>query len=115
MIHGKVAMLMPRLGLSCVLLALAIGSQAAGKQQIYKWVDDQGEVHYSQRAPVGQAAQRMKGAPPPADNPDALNEDLQKQVDAMEERLAGKDEAAAAARKKAESRISSKVSLPKVE
>ena len=102
MVRRKVNMMMQHLTLICVLLVLAIGAQAAGKKQIYKWVDDQGKVHYTQQAPVGRSAQKMKNAPPPAANPDAINEDLKKQVEAMEERLAGKDEAATAARKQAE-------------
>ncbi|MGB5306855.1 MAG: DUF4124 domain-containing protein [Gammaproteobacteria bacterium] len=102
MIHRKVKLIVPRFTLACLLLVLASGSQAAGKNQIYKWIDDQGEVHYSQRVPAGKTAQQIKGAPPPADSPDALNENLRQQVDAMDERLASKDEAAVAARKQAE-------------
>ena len=36
---------------------------------LYKWVDDEGNVHYSQKRPANQQFQRLK-APPPAPAPD---------------------------------------------
>jgi hypothetical protein len=42
--------------LSVALLALATAAPApATAQQLYKWTDEQGQVHYSDHAPAGQA------------------------------------------------------------
>jgi hypothetical protein len=52
--------------------------------EIYKWTDAAGEVQYSQVPPPGGIkTEKIQGARPPADNPDVVNEALQKQVDAM--------------------------------
>jgi hypothetical protein len=52
--------------------------------EIYKWTDASGEVQYSQVPPPGGVkTEKIQGARPPADNPDVVNEALQKQVDAM--------------------------------
>ena len=52
--------------------------------EIYKWTNAAGEVQYSQVPPLGGVkTEKIQGAPPPADNPDVVNEALQKQVDAM--------------------------------
>ena len=36
---------------------------------LYKWVDDEGNVHYSQKRPANQQSERLK-APPPAPDSD---------------------------------------------
>lgn len=45
---------------------------AAG--EIYRWTDDEGVVHYTQNPPTDREADRVKGARPPADDPEARNE-----------------------------------------
>lgn len=42
--------------ISIVLIGLALAPARATAQQIVKWTDDQGQVHYSDHAPPGQAA-----------------------------------------------------------
>jgi hypothetical protein len=66
-----------------VLLAFAAFSAVAESQNMYKWTDDQGEVHYSQFPPPGHKAEKMK-APPPAPGPstNAGGNDLQEPGDA---------------------------------
>jgi Domain of unknown function (DUF4124) len=53
-------------------LPLAAGAQA------YRWVDDKGQVHYSQVPPPGRDAQAVGPATPPsaAPNQDSLNDSL---------------------------------------
>jgi hypothetical protein len=46
---------------------------------VYKWVDENGETHYSQQAPVGQQADIIKAPPPPSIDPDRA----QAQVDML--------------------------------
>ena len=41
------------------------GSATAG---LYKWVDDDGNVHYSQKRPANQQFKRLKEPPPAPDN-----------------------------------------------
>jgi hypothetical protein len=61
--------------------------------EIYKWTDAAGEVQYSQVPPPGGVkTEKIQGASPPADNPDVVNEALQKQVDAMNKTNAKKAE-----------------------
>jgi hypothetical protein len=51
---------------------------AVAAAQAYRWVDDKGQVHYSQVPPPGRNAQPVGPAPPPATAPnqDALNRSL---------------------------------------
>lgn len=74
-----------RLPVIGALLVFATASPAADTQDIYKWTDDRGEVHYTQFPPPGHKAEILHGAPPPADSPEAVRNNLQKQVDTMEQ------------------------------
>jgi len=58
-------------------LIVAMLPLAAGAQ-VYRWVDDRGQVHYSQVPPKGRDAQPVGAAPPPAASPnqDSLNRSL---------------------------------------
>jgi hypothetical protein len=69
------------------LLGSAVAFQALAADAIYKWVDESGETHYSQTRPSGDyEVELVKGAPPPADNPEQVKQHLQRQVDEMTER-----------------------------
>jgi hypothetical protein len=72
------------LPLTCVLLALASGLHAAGNDAIYKWVDDNGAVHYTQLPPQNRAYETLKQASAPADDPAKVRSGLKEQVDAMD-------------------------------
>jgi len=74
-----------RLPVIGALLVFATASPAVDTQDIYKWTDDQGEVHYTQFPPSGHKAEKLHGAPPPAESPEILRDNLQKQVDTMEQ------------------------------
>jgi len=63
---------------------LALGTSFAVADQVYRWVDDQGHVHFSQTPPPGtkvQAQQMTVNTPPP--DPQSLQNDadLQKQIE----------------------------------
>ncbi len=59
--------------LLALLLALAVPAASA---QIYKWVDEKGQVHYGEKPPAGSKPSAVK--PPPAQsNAPARGEDLQ--------------------------------------
>jgi|CXWL01.1.fsa_nt_gi glutaredoxin len=47
-----------------VLLLAALAGSASG-QEVYKWTDAQGVVHFSDRKPAGQTAQGVQIAPAP--------------------------------------------------
>ena len=69
------------------LLGSAVAFQTLASDAIYKWVDESGETHYSQTRPSGDyEVELVKGAPPPADNPEQVKQQLQRQVDEMNER-----------------------------
>ena len=60
-----------------LFIALLLSPLSAGAQA-YRWVDDKGQVHYSQVPPPGRSAQSV-GPPPPsaaAPNQDSLNQSL---------------------------------------
>ena len=63
---------------------------------IYKWTDKTGEVHYTQTPPPdGIAAQKIQGAPPPAESQQTIHEEqqrLQERLDAFDERRAEQQE-----------------------
>jgi len=85
------------LSLTCVLLVFAGGLHAAGKDAIYKWADDNGDVHYTQVAPQDRKYETLKQAAAPADDPASIRSNLKEQVDAMnkaqEERSAAQSDA----------------------
>ncbi len=77
---------------------------------IYRWVDDNGQVVYSQTPPPpGREARTVAPPPPPAESPEAARQRLQKQLETLdaldEKRRKAKEEEqkkAQEARKKAE-------------
>jgi hypothetical protein len=89
----------PRTALLIALLLIAPLAPASG---IYKWVDENGQVHYSQSAPANTPAEQMPAAPPPANDPAAIRGDLQRQLEAFDERRAERDEAFAEKKQKEE-------------
>lgn len=63
------------LRLSClafVLFFFTVNSYA----DIYKWIDDNGQVHYSQQLPPGQQADIIKAPPPPAIDPAKAQQEI---------------------------------------
>jgi hypothetical protein len=76
------------LALSCGA-ALVICSTLVLADQVYKWVDDQGHVHFSQTPPPGTKAQPVTVYVPPPD-PQSLQNTQQ-----IEQTQADKDKAAA--------------------
>jgi hypothetical protein len=67
------------------LLAVSAAVPAADTQGIYKWTDDQGEVHYTQFPPPGHSAEKLHAVPPPASPPQVLDKDLQQQMQTMQQ------------------------------
>ena len=62
-----------------LFLAVAL-LPAAALAQAYRWVDDKGQVHYSEVPPAGVQSTPARPPPPPLSSPnqDALNRSLQK-------------------------------------
>ncbi len=69
-------------------LILTLASQAQG--QSYRWVDENGVTHYSQRPPVDKESVEIKPPPPPATPPEEawkkLNQERLQQEDTREDR-----------------------------
>lgn len=53
--------------------------------KMYKWVDDQGQTHYSQQAPKDRESDIIKAPPPPTVNPNIA----QKKIDTLIEQQQG--------------------------
>ena len=88
---GMLRMLLLVLGL---LGATAPLQQLAAKD-VYKWVNDAGEVQYTQMPPPqGTEVVEVKPPPAPADSPAAINSGLEEQVEAMDERMQDRETAA---------------------
>ncbi len=86
------------LALTAVLVLMTSTSFAADKHGIYKWVDDSGEVHYTQKPPPNRETQELKPPPAPTGDPAAISDKLKEQVDAMEKRQTEKREGASDAK-----------------
>lgn len=72
-----------RFALACGVM-LALGSSLAAADQVYKWVDEQGHVHFSQTPPPGTKVQAQQvTVSPAAPDPQSLqnSQQLQKQID----------------------------------
>jgi hypothetical protein len=80
------------LATAAAMLLLATASQAIAA--MYKWVDEDGNVHYSQQPPPGASRERVAPPPPPPTGAGAPSERLQQQLDALDERKAQEQEAA---------------------
>jgi Domain of unknown function (DUF4124) len=67
-----------------VLLVFAVSSAAAEGQNMYKWTDEQGEVHYSQFPPPGHKSEKLQAPPAPAQSAESAENDLQKRIETMD-------------------------------
>jgi hypothetical protein len=77
--------MLQRLPVICALLVFTVSSPAADSQNMYKWTDNQGEVHYTQFPPPGRKTEIMQPPPPPAEPPTGSENDLQKQLDTIKQ------------------------------
>jgi len=84
----------PKLLLAASLCISAALLQSPARGEMYKWTNAAGEVQYTQVPPPGEIkTEVIQGAPPPADDPDKINEKLQNEVDAMDETRASQEAA----------------------
>ena len=93
----------PRPGLALVLAGISASTAMAG---MYRWIDDQGNVVYSQQPPPdNRDAREIAPPPPPAEKADKASQsiqELQKKLDAaaMERRKAAEEKKKAKAEQK---------------
>lgn len=95
------------------LSILALSMTATAAQGLYKWVDENGEVVYSQFPPPdGRATQTIKPPPPPALAP----EQAQQRLDQQRQRLAdSREDRELAARESAEQEQKARISRQRCE
>lgn len=86
---------------------------AAAPGQTYRWVDEQGQTHYTQVAPTGRTYDLIGAAPPPAQAPnqDTLNESLAEAIKATPEQ---EKAAAAAAQQEAQRQADCRAALERI-
>ena len=78
-------MFIPYLRHACLIFVLFLTSPSFA--DIYKWVDSNGQIHYSQLMPVDQNYELIRAPAPPAINP----ADAQKSVDSLMKQQADAD------------------------
>lgn len=98
--------MMLKVALVSMLAAAALAASAAQAQQVYRWVDAQGDVHYSQTPPpgAGTRAKQVNVAPAPVNATAAREQQalVNSVAAAGTARKKAADEAAQAAAKKAQ-------------
>ncbi len=90
-----------------LLLIAALLVPAGVPATAYKWVDEAGNVHYTQSPPPGRPAERIGPPPPPADPEDArrrVEERIERADEYLEQRRKEREERLAAERE-AEERL----------
>lgn len=63
--------------LAMTVMLVVLAAPAAWPADIYRWVDDEGVVHYSQTPPGDRDAQRVDSARPPADDPEQRRQEVE--------------------------------------
>jgi len=79
---------------SAILSAITLAAAPLlATAEVYRWVDDRGQVHYSQVPPTGREAQPVgpPAAPQAAPNQDSLNQSLKAANDAAPQKKAEAD------------------------
>ncbi|KFI23485.1 hypothetical protein HW44_04425 [Nitrosococcus oceani] len=79
----------PLLTLTAMLISLAVPIAA---DSAYKWTDEKGVTHYSQRPPPDQEAKKM-ASPPAPDKPKMPSESLNARLERLEQEQAAREEA----------------------
>lgn len=70
--------------------------------QIYKWVDENGQTHYSQQPPASGEAQQIDVPPPPPVDPEAAQEEVEELIEQQEAAEQAEQEAREQAQQEAE-------------
>jgi hypothetical protein len=105
MIHAKNPEFACRLLLCISLLFAWTASVAGSTDKIYKWVDQNGAIQYTQfPPPSGIEVLEVRNAPPPADDPAAERARIQQETEALDERMEERKETAAKAEQQAKNR-----------
>jgi len=79
-------------------MAFAVGADAA----LYKWIDANGRVVYSDQAPPGNVKVDVISGPPPPSNPNAVKELATKEAEDRARKIQRSEEAAKAEKARAE-------------
>lgn len=77
-----------------LLSALLLGWSLAAPAAMYKWVDDQGQVHYSQYPPKDREAQAIAPPPPPATPAAEAQKKLEETLRSLDETRKAREESA---------------------
>ena len=86
-----------------VLLVIIPCAGLAGGQGMYKWTDDEGEVHYTQYPPPGRASEAMRPPPPlPAQSAQSADTKLQEQLETIKQQDAQQQQNIAEQKQQAE-------------
>lgn len=89
--------------MSAAILVLSLTATPGALAAMYKWVDEQGNVQYSQTPPADSPSTRVAPPPPRPTGADEESQRLQQQLDALEDRKAAETEVRA---KKAKAALS---------
>ncbi|HDY85644.1 hypothetical protein LCGC14_1169020 [marine sediment metagenome] len=77
-------MFIPHLRLICLTFVLSSLFATTSFAEIYKWIDKDGQINYSQQAPQGVTATIIKAPPPPAIDPNAAQQKIDQLITQQE-------------------------------
>src|SRR3569833_3541914 len=70
---------------------LSVGAGALAQAAMYKWVDAQGKVQYTQTPPPAGQFKALKPGPPPSQSPEEAEQELQARVQRLDVLLKERD------------------------
>lgn len=76
------------------LIAMLGSAVPIAADSAYKWVDEEGVTHYSQRLPPDQESKKMAPPPPAPDKPKTPSESLKARLERLEREQAAREKAA---------------------
>jgi len=83
-------MVIPHLRVYCLTLLCSLSFLA--QAEIYKWTDENGQVHYTQQPPADRPAEHIAPPPPPAIAPEKAQQQLEELIESQEAEAAAEAE-----------------------
>lgn len=83
-------MVIPHLRVCC--LALLCSLPFLAQAEIYKWTDENGQIHYTQQPPIDRPTEQIKAPPPPPIDPEKAQQNLEELIESQQTKEAAEAE-----------------------